>query len=55
MITTLLILLFFFSDSEKYDYVGKLLRPGEEPTNYSEEEEEVTNSPDGEKEKPKSE
>jgi len=26
--------------SEKYDYVGRLLRPGEEPTNYSEEEEE---------------
>ncbi|PSN48647.1 Membrane-associated progesterone receptor component 2 [Blattella germanica] len=25
---------------EKYDYVGRLLRPGEEPTNYSDEEEE---------------
>jgi len=26
--------------TERYDYVGRLLRPGEEPTNYSEEEEE---------------
>lgn len=26
--------------SEKYTLVGKLLRPGEEPTNYSDEEEE---------------
>ncbi|KAI4503075.1 hypothetical protein M0802_002119 [Mischocyttarus mexicanus] len=25
---------------ERYDYVGKLLRPGEEPTNYSDEEDE---------------
>nr|CAD7441157.1 unnamed protein product [Timema bartmani] len=25
--------------TEKYEYVGKLLRPGEEPTNYSDEEE----------------
>jgi hypothetical protein len=30
----------FWFFSEKYDYVGRLLRPGEEPTNYSEEEEE---------------
>lgn len=27
---------FFFI--ERYDYVGKLLKPGEEPTNYSDEE-----------------
>ena len=26
--------------AEKYDYVGRLLKPGEEPTNYSDEEEE---------------
>lgn len=26
--------------TEKYDLVGRLLRPGEEPTNYSEEEDE---------------
>jgi len=26
---------------EKYDYVGRLLRPGEEPTSYSDEEEET--------------
>lgn len=25
---------------EKYDFVGRLLRPGEEPTNYSDEEDE---------------
>lgn len=40
--------------SEKYDLVGRLLRPGEEPTNYSDEEEEedttapaTTSSTDG--------
>ncbi len=26
--------------AEKYDYVGKLLRPGEEPTEYTDTEEE---------------
>jgi len=26
--------------SEKYDVVGKLLKPGEEPSNYSDEEDE---------------
>lgn len=30
--------IFFFL--EKYDYVGRLLKPGELPTNYSDEEEE---------------
>lgn len=25
---------------EKYDYVGRLLKPGEQPTNYSDEEDE---------------
>lgn len=30
----------FFILIEKYDYVGRLLKPGEEPTNYSDEEEE---------------
>ncbi|KAK6630218.1 hypothetical protein RUM43_015011 [Polyplax serrata] len=39
---------------EKYDYVGRLLKPGEEPTNYSEEEEETSNSTENEKEKEKS-
>lgn len=24
--------------SEKYDYIGKLLKPGEQPTEYSDEE-----------------
>ncbi|EEB11058.1 membrane-associated progesterone receptor component, putative [Pediculus humanus corporis] len=38
---------------EKYEYVGRLLRPGEEPTNYSEEEEDVNNSGESEKEKEK--
>jgi len=28
---------------EKYEYVGRLLRPGEEPNNYSDEEEETPN------------
>ncbi|CAH0717432.1 unnamed protein product, partial [Brenthis ino] len=37
---------------EKYDLVGKLLKPGEEPTNYSDEETEETDStsPDDKKE-----
>lgn len=26
--------------TERYDYVGKLLKPGEAPTNYSDEEDE---------------
>lgn len=30
--------IFFYS--EKYEFVGKLLKPGEEPTNYSDEEDE---------------
>lgn len=29
--------------SEKYEYVGRLLRPGEEPSSYSDEEEETPN------------
>lgn len=33
--------MFYFS--EKYEYVGRLLRPGEEPTSYSDEEEESPN------------
>lgn len=40
-----------FVCSEKYDYVGRLLRPGEEPTNYSEEEEEGTQQEPAEKPK----
>jgi len=31
---------FFFLITERYDYVGKLLKPGEAPTNYSDEEDE---------------
>ena len=26
-------------DADKYDFVGRLIKPGEEPTNYSDEEE----------------
>jgi membrane-associated progesterone receptor component len=40
-----------FCFSEKYDYVGRLLRPGEEPTNYSEEEEEGNQQEPAEKPK----
>lgn len=35
---------------EKYDYVGRLLKPGQTPNNYSDEEEEVSTT-----EKPKDE
>jgi membrane-associated progesterone receptor component len=31
--------------TEKYDYVGRLLKPGEKPTNYSDEEDESSVSP----------
>lgn len=27
------------SSAEKYDYIGKLLKPGEEPTEYTDDEE----------------
>lgn len=30
----------FYFITERYDYVGKLLKPGEAPTNYSDEEDE---------------
>lgn len=30
--------------TEQYDYVGRLLKPGQEPTQYSDEEEEETNN-----------
>lgn len=29
-----------YISAERYDYVGKLLKPGEAPTNYSDEEDE---------------
>lgn len=32
-------LLTFCFPAEKYDYVGKLLKPGEEPTEYTDDEE----------------
>lgn len=35
--------------TEKYDYVGRLLRPGEKPTNYSDEEDESESSKAGNK------
>ncbi|GLH03360.1 hypothetical protein R5R35_007133 [Gryllus longicercus] len=38
---------------EKYEYVGRLLKPGEQPTNYSDEEEEA--SPQESVDKPKDE
>lgn len=46
----LIILIFFFS--EKYEFVGRLLRPGEQPTSYSDEEDESNASSS---EKPKDE
>jgi len=36
---------------EKYDYVGRLLKPGEKPTEYSDTEDESSSSPDGPKSK----
>lgn len=36
--------------SEKYEFVGRLLRPGEEPTNYSDEEDESNTSETKQKE-----
>lgn len=32
-------MIFNFAFAEKYHYVGRLLKPGEEPTDYSDEEE----------------
>jgi membrane-associated progesterone receptor component len=40
-----------FVFTEKYDYVGRLLKPGEEPTNYSDEEEEGSQQESAEKSK----
>ncbi|XP_075214542.1 membrane-associated progesterone receptor component 1-like [Lycorma delicatula] len=37
--------------TEKYDYVGRLLKPGEEPTNYSDEEEEPSQTDEEKKNK----
>lgn len=42
-------LCFVFAD--KYDYVGRLLKPGEEPNNYSDEEEEGSQQESAEKPK----
>lgn len=41
--------LIIFPFTEKYDYVGRLLRPGEKPTNYSDEEDESESSKAGNK------
>lgn len=39
-------LFYFFRVTDKYDFVGRLLKPGEEPTSYSDEEEgEQTDEP----------
>lgn len=43
--------LIFFCFSEKYEWVGRLLRDGEEHRNYSDEEEEVATDGSGEKAK----
>ena len=32
--------MFYFGFTEKYDHIGKLLKPGEKPTDYSDTEEE---------------
>lgn len=45
----LVFLCFVFAD--KYDYVGRLLKPGEEPNNYSDEEEEGSQQESAEKSK----
>lgn len=37
--------------TDRYDYIGKLLKPGQEPTNYSEEEEDATQETINEKAK----
>lgn len=41
---SLLIFVIFITFTEKYEYVGRLLRPGEEPNSYSDEEEESSES-----------
>lgn len=43
------LIIYYFS--EKYDYVGRLLKPGEAPNNYSDEEEEATSTETSEKPK----
>lgn len=39
----------FSNFTEKYEYVGRLLRPGEEPNSYSDEEDESSESAKGNK------
>lgn len=39
----------FSNSTEKYEYVGRLLRPGEEPNSYSDEEDESSESAKGNK------
>jgi hypothetical protein len=41
----------FVGFADKYDYVGRLLKPGEEATNYSDEEEEGSQQESAEKSK----
>lgn len=51
----MLINLFFFFILEKYIYVGRLLKPGEQPTNYSDEDDETTTTTAATADKPKEE
>lgn len=44
-----------FTISEKYTIVGRLLKPGEEPASYSDEENETDTSKDTSSAKPKAE
>jgi membrane-associated progesterone receptor component len=46
-----MVFLCFVVFADKYDYVGRLLKPGEEPTNYSDEEEEGSQQDSAEKSK----
>lgn len=39
LVLALIDFLIFFSIAVKYDFVGKLLKPGEEPTEYTDDEE----------------
>lgn len=37
---------FIYFVSEKYDFIGRLLKPGEQPTNYSDEEDDPSGAGD---------
>lgn len=44
-VTEQFVIAFYFTKLEKYEYVGRLLRPGEEPNSYSDEEDESSETP----------